>query len=152
MVNLDIQVKPDFDIDEPHSIAINTITIESETLYHRIVSQHSNIPMVEIRRQASIKLAEYLIDKLKYDITKDERYNSTIYTFSIYNYTTLEKDKLERIIKELNSKIADLSSFNCELRYRRVALENIISYNSRSLFTKLKEWLLLGRPFNKGLR
>ena len=105
-----------------------------------------NIPIEAIRANASRELAKKIVSSLVYK--KEVQGDETIYTFSVKDYSIKESEVKQQIINQLRDERNDLSTRVEVLLYENLRLVYVNEYNSRSLFQKIKDYILHRKKFN----
>lgn len=149
-----IDIKEGYQYLSKGAFSINTITIKPKEHFisfeESLLNSYGRLPLSVIKENASKELANKIIDNLVYK--KQQMYNNTVFhTFSIKDYSIRESQEKQQRIDNLLEIIDNLNKRVTGLFIRNFELEDIIKYNSRSIFQKIKDYILYRSKFNKSL-
>lgn len=114
--------------------------------------QFEQMPMDELRRIASSELAEQVVNSLTYNkVEPYSPFEPIQHIFSVNDYTIAEREQSKQITKGLVADLGHLNQRYLVLGVKYQQLQIIHKYNNRTLTTKLVDWLLYDKPFNKEL-
>jgi len=125
---------------EPNELCFFYKEIERDAKYPAV------IPFEIIKETASRELAKNIVDNLVYK--EEVQRGETIYTFSINDYSIKESKEKQQIINQLKDERDTLSVRVNELLDKNLELTHVNNYNSRSLFQKIKDYILNRKKFN----
>ena len=112
----------------------------------------NSVPFEVIKETASKEIANKIIDNLVYGKHLCNEDGSEItYTFSIRDYTADKMREKQKLVDETFLEKLELSTRVNKLTDKNSQLEASIEFNSRSLFQKIKDYILYRKEFNKNL-
>ena len=153
--DIEVYIKEGFQKFRPSVCSIDTITLKPIPRYISFVYKASNNPRASLeimRETASRELAKKIVDNLTYK--KEDQRDETIYTFSVKDYSIKESEVKQQIIDNLRDERNHLSTKVNELLDENLQLTQLVyinNYNSRSLFQKIKDYILYRKVFNLSL-
>ena len=157
--DIEVYIKEGFQKFRPDVCSVETITLKPIPRYISFVHKASNNPRTSLeimRETASRELAKKIVDSLVYkkEYKKGFQGDETIYTFSIKDYSIKESEVKQQIIDNLRDERNTLSTKVNELLDENLQLTQLVyinNYNSRSLFQKIKDYILYRKEFNLNL-
>ena len=140
-----------------NSISVYKITIRPKQLTVSIQSScnpDKEVPMRVLYDMASKELARNIVNQLVYTSYTDySGYVPTKYhQFSVNDFTITEREVSKQVITGLTADLNNLQTRYTKLHNSYAELSGVYKYNSRSIVTKLIDWILYDKPFNKFIR
>lgn len=134
---------------DPNSISVYKITIKPKQLTVSIVD--SKAPMRMLYDMAAKEIARNIVNQLFYTSYTDYTgYVPTKYhQFSVQDFTITERELSKQVITGLTADLSNLQTRYTKLHNSYAELSGVYKYNSRSIMTKLIDWMLYDKPFNK---
>jgi hypothetical protein len=113
-----------------------------------------DIPMRELYDTASKAIANSIVNQLVYTSYTDHSGYAPIkrHQFSVKDFTISEREVSKQIITGLTTDLNNLQARYTKLHNSYTELSGVYKYNSRSIMTKLIDWILYDKPFNKFIR
>lgn len=137
---------------DPNSISVYKITIKPKQSTVRIAD--SEAPMKMLYDKAANEIARNIVNQLFYtNYTDYTGYVPTKYhQFSVNDFTIAEREVSKQVITGLTTDLNNLQARYTNLHNSYTELSEIYKYNSRNIMTKLIDWILYDKPFNKFIR
>ena len=134
------------------SISVYKITIRPKQLTVSIAD--SKVPMRVLYDMASKGLARNIVNQLVYTSYTDYSGYAPIkyHQFSVNDFTITEREVSKQVISGLTTDLNNLQTRYTKLHNSYAELSGVYKYNSRSIVTKLIDWILYDKPFNKFVR
>lgn len=144
----EVSFTPGFYTDT-NSISVYKITIRPKQFAVSIAD--SDTPKRLLYDMAAKELARNIVNQLFYTSYTD--YSGWIPTkyhqFSVHDFTITEREVSKQVITGLTTDLDNLQARYTKLHNSYTELSSVYKYNSRSIITKLIEWILYDKPFNK---